>query len=61
MAIKRVKLNYMPAVSKTPSIGKISVSSSHMEALDRDIRQKVRQNEAERVASMEVVGKFMVR
>ena len=46
MAIKRVKINYLSAVSKTPPVDRIAVPSSHMEELDRAIRQKVRQNEA---------------
>ena len=41
--IKRVKLNYMPAVSKTPPVGKITVHSSEMEKLDRSIREKCEQ------------------
>ena len=61
MAIKRVKLNYMPAVSQTPSKGKIVVPAGHMEELDRTIKQKVRQNEAERVASIEAAGRYIVR
>lgn len=61
MAIKKVKLNYMSAVSKTPPVKKIPVSSSRMEELDRAIRQKIRQNEAERAASMEVAGRYIVR
>lgn len=61
MAIQRVKLNYMSAVSKTPSAGKIVIPSSHMEELDRAIRQKVMQNEAERAASMEVASRYIVR
>lgn len=61
MAIKRVKLNYMSTVSKTPPVGKIIVPSSHMEELDRAIRQKVRQNEAERAASMEIASRYTVR
>lgn len=61
MAIKRVKLNYMSAVSETPPAGKVAVPSSHMEDLDRAIKQKVRQNEAERAASMEVAGRYTVR
>ncbi len=61
MAIKRVKLNYMSAVSKTPPEDTIVIPSSHMEELDRAIRQKVRQNEAERAASVETAGKYVVR
>lgn len=53
MAIKRAKLNYMPAVPKTPPAGKIVVPSRHMEKLDRAILEKVRQNEAKRIASIE--------
>lgn len=61
MAIKKVKLNYMSAVSKTPPVEKIPVSSSRMEELDRAIRQKIRQNEAERAASIEVAARYTVR
>lgn len=61
MAIKKVKLNYMSAVAKTSPIGKVPVSSSRMEELDRAIRQKVRQNEAERAASIEAAGRYTVR
>lgn len=32
-----------------------------MEELDRTIKQKVRQNEAERVASIEAAGRYIVR
>lgn len=61
MAIKRVKLNYMSAVPQTPPVKEIPVSTSHMEELDRAIRQKVKQNEAERAASIEVAGRYTVR
>lgn len=61
MAIKKVKLNYMSAVSKTPPVKKIPVSSSRIEELNRAIRQKIRQNEVERDASMEVAGQYTVR
>lgn len=61
MAIERVKLNYMSAVSKTPPVGKIIIPSSHIEELDRAIRQKVRQNEAERAASTEIASRYIVR
>lgn len=43
--IKRVKLNYMPAVSSTKPCGKIIISSSDLEQLSRVIAQKVCQNE----------------
>ena len=61
MAIKRAKLNYMSAVSQTPPVRTIPVSSGCMEELDRAIRQKIRQNEAERAASLEVAGRYKVR
>lgn len=61
MAIERVKLNYKSAVSKTPPIGRIVIPSSHMEELDRAVRQKVRQNEAERAAGVEAAGRYIVR
>ena len=61
MAIKRAKLNYMLAVSQTPPVRTIPVSNGCMEELDRAIRQKIRQNEAERAASLEVAGRYKVR
>ena len=61
MAIKRVKLDYRPAVVKAPPVEEIEIPSSHMEELDRSIRQKVRQTEAERAASIEAAGKYTVR
>jgi len=42
--IKKVKLNYMSAVSRTPPKARIPVSSVCMEELDRAIRQKTKQN-----------------
>ncbi|MDE7200857.1 MAG: hypothetical protein K2O91_02895 [Lachnospiraceae bacterium] len=61
MAIERIKLNYKSAVPNIPPVEKIPVPSSHMEELGRSIRQKVRQNEAERAASIEAAGKYTVR
>lgn len=61
MAMKRRKVTYVAAVPKKPAAGQSTVPSSHKEALGRSIRQKVRQNEAERVASMEIAGRYMVR
>ena len=61
MAIERAKLNYMSAVSQTPPVRTIPVSGGRMEELDRAIRQKIRQNEAERAASLEVAGRYKVR
>ena len=42
--IKKVELNYMSAVSRTPPKARIPVSSACMEELDRAIRQKTKQN-----------------
>ena len=61
MAIKRVKLNYVSVMPYIKPVEKIPVSSSCMEELDRAIRQKIRQNEAERAASIEFAGRYNVR
>lgn len=61
MAIKKVKLNYVPAISRTPSVKVRRVSSSRLRNLDRVIQQKARQNEAERVASLEAAGRYTVQ
>lgn len=42
--IKRVKLNYMQAVSHTPPVNRIPVSSARMEELDMAIKEKTKQN-----------------
>lgn len=42
--IKKVKLNYMSAVSRTPPKARIPVSSARMEELDKAIRKKTKQN-----------------
>lgn len=59
--MKRVELKYMSAVSTTPPIERVTIPSSHLEELGKVIRQKVRQNEAERAASMEVASRYVVR
>ena len=41
--IKKVKLNYMSAVSRTPPKARIPVSSARMEELDKAIREKTKQ------------------
>lgn len=46
MAIKKVKLNYMSAVSRKPPVAKIKVSSEKMEELNRAVKEKIRQNES---------------
>lgn len=43
---KKVKLNYMHAVSRTPPKAKIKVSSAKMEELNKAIIEKTRQNNA---------------
>lgn len=40
----RKNLHYMSAVSKTPPGERVPVNSCKMEALDRSIREKVKQN-----------------
>lgn len=42
--IKKVKLNYISAVSHTPPKARIAISSAKMEELDRAIREKTSQN-----------------
>lgn len=42
--IKKVKLNYMSAVSRTPPKARIPVSSACMEELDKTIREKTKKN-----------------
>lgn len=42
--IKKVKLNYMSAVSHTPPKARIAVSYAKMEELDRAIKEKTSQN-----------------
>ena len=44
--IKKVKLNYMSAVSRTPPKAKIKVSSAKIEELNKAIIEKTRQNNA---------------
>lgn len=46
-SIKKVKLNYMSAVSRTPPKARIPVSSACMEELDKAIREKTIQNTAQ--------------
>lgn len=43
---KKVKLNYMHAVSRTPPKAKIKVSSAKIEELNKAIIEKTRQNNA---------------
>ena len=42
--LKRVKLDYMSAVSSTPPKAKIKVSSAKMEELNKSVIEKTRQN-----------------
>ena len=48
MAIKKVKLNYISAVSKKQPVEKIVVPSNQLETLRRSIRQKTMRNATER-------------
>ena len=61
MPVEKVPLNYRPAVKKTLPIREIEIPASHMEALDRSIRQKVRQAEVNRTSSTEAVKDHIVR
>lgn len=54
MAIKRVKLNYISAVSNTPPVERIAVLSSHMEELDRAIILKIKQNDTGRIVNIQM-------
>lgn len=60
MSIKKAKLNYMSAVSKTTPANKIPVSSSKMELLDKEIKQKIKQNRIEEEASIEMSKHYLV-
>ena len=70
--IKKVKLNYRPitqpatdnsSILKWVEEAKIAyeVPASHMDALNRSIEQKVKQNEAEKRASYKAAKDFIVR
>jgi|GEM_PF-2559901 len=59
--MKRVKLEYIPMAVPSEPVEKTIVPSEHIEALNRSIRQKIRQNETERAASMEIAGRYMVK
>ena len=47
MALKKVKLNYMSAITHIEPKAKIKVSSAKMEELDRSIKEKTRQNNSD--------------
>jgi len=59
--MKRVKLDYRPMAVPSEPVEKTVVPSEHIEALNRSIRQKIRQNETERTASMELAGRYTVK
>lgn len=42
--IKRVQVNYISAIHRTPPKEKIAISSADMEKLDNAIREKIKQN-----------------
>lgn len=44
---KKVKLKYMPAVTRTPPKELIPVSSARLEEFDVEIRKKIQQNRAQ--------------
>ena len=47
MSFQKAKLNYMSAVTYTEPKKRIKVSSTKMEELDRDIKEKVEKNKTE--------------
>lgn len=61
MSVKRVKVNYMPASDYTPPAQKVPIQNGYMEKLNQSIRQKVKQNQAERDASIEYAWNYLVK
>lgn len=61
MSIKRVNVNYMPASDYTPPAEKIQIQNGYMENLNQSIRQKVKQNQAERDASITYARNYLVK
>ena len=61
MSINRVRLHYMPSVSKTPPIGKIIIPSAHLEQIDVALKEKLRQNELERIMSRQGIEDLVCR
>lgn len=58
--IKKVKLNYVQAVTTTKPVARIPVPSSHMEELDRSIRNKCEQNARRRIQGEDTVKNYIV-
>lgn len=58
--MKRVKLNYKPVASRKSNEIAFAVSSSHVNAVDRNIARKVARNESEKKASREISSKRIV-
>lgn len=61
MSLKRVKVNYMPASDYTTPAQKVSIQNGYMEKLNQSIRQKMKQNQAERDASIEYARHYLVK
>lgn len=59
--MKKKQLDYRPIISITPSKSKVSVSAHQMEELDKVIRKKIKQNEAEHAASIAASATYTVR
>lgn len=61
MPIKHIKLNYRPAIVKSPPIGEIEIPGDYMEELDRAIRRKTRQNASVCTDAVNAVKEHIVR
>lgn len=61
MSVKRVKIHYMPAADYTPPAEKIPIQNGYMEKLNQSIQQKVKQNRAERDASIAYARNYLVK
>jgi hypothetical protein len=54
------KLKCFATTNSEEEVTIITVSDSHINALNRCVEKKIRQNEVERNASMEVAAKYVV-
>jgi len=60
-AMKRVNLNSKPIAIPDQPKEQTVVSKDSIDELNKFIKQKIRQNEAERTASMEIAGRYVVK
>lgn len=61
LIMKKVRLNYKPVASRKPTKISFTVSSTHVNAVDRNIARKIARNELEKKASREVASKYVIR